>query len=118
MSSSTSLTILIVARSDLGMRKGKTAAQSVHAALGLYKSNYEGLIKFIHNHIRRVVTVRVSGLEALKEVERKACEAGLPTYLQVDEGLTQIPAGSASVLAVGPAEDKVINRFSRDFKLL
>jgi PTH2 family peptidyl-tRNA hydrolase len=114
----TSLSILIVARSDIGMRKGKTSAQSVHAALGLYKSNADELKKFIFNDVRRVVTVKVTGLEALREVERKAQEQGLPTYTQVDEGLTQVEPGSATVLAVGPAEDKIINKLSSTFKLL
>lgn len=45
-------------------------------------------------------------------------QAGLPCYLVRDQGRTQIPAGSQTVLAIGPAPKSKINEITGHLKLL
>ncbi|KAJ9508908.1 hypothetical protein QJQ45_028225, partial [Haematococcus lacustris] len=60
------------------------------------------------------------GLEHISrdELERKASDAGLPTYIVHDAGRTQIPAGSQTVLAIGPAPKSTIDGITGHLRLL
>jgi len=44
-------------------------------------------------------------------------EAGVPYYVVVDAGRTQIAAGSRTVLAVGPAPKKLVDQVTGSLKL-
>ncbi len=52
------------------------------------------------------------------EINAKAQERGLVTYLVCDAGRTQIPAGSRTVLAIGPAPESTFRGLTDHFKLL
>ena len=52
------------------------------------------------------------------ELERKAAAAGIGTYIVYDAGRTQIPAGSQTVLAIGPAAKSLLNGITGHLKLL
>lgn len=51
-------------------------------------------------------------------LERKAAAAGMPTYIVCDAGRTQIPAGSQTVLAIGPAPKSLVDSVTGHLKLL
>ena len=51
-------------------------------------------------------------------MHQKVEELGLPNYLVIDAGRTQIAAGSATVLAIGPAGEEECNQVSGHLKLL
>jgi PTH2 family peptidyl-tRNA hydrolase len=53
-----------------------------------------------------------------EQLEAQALQAGLPCYLVHDAGRTQIPAGSQTVLAIGPAPKSKINEITGHLKLL
>ena len=48
------------------------------------------------------IVLKANGEDELVNLEQKAKDAGLPCYLVVDAGRTQIAAGSKTVLAIGP----------------
>lgn len=48
----------------------------------------------------------------------KAASLGMPTYIVHDAGRTQIPAGSQTVLAIGPAPKSVLDKVTGHLKLL
>ncbi len=48
----------------------------------------------------------------------RAVAAGLPVYIVCDAGRTQIPAGSQTVLAVGPGPKSAIDKITGHLKLL
>jgi PTH2 family peptidyl-tRNA hydrolase len=52
------------------------------------------------------------------ELAAKAASLGMPTYIVCDAGRTQIPAGSQTVLAIGPASKSAIDRVTGHLKLL
>ncbi len=49
------------------------------------------------------IALKVDGEEVMDNIEREARARGLVTYIVTDAGRTQIPAGSRTVLAIGPA---------------
>ncbi len=51
-------------------------------------------------------------------LEQKATALGLNTYIVHDAGRTQIPAGSQTVLAIGPAPKSLIDQVTGHLKLL
>jgi PTH2 family peptidyl-tRNA hydrolase len=55
---------------------------------------------------------------AQEALEEEAMQAGIPCYLVHDAGRTQIPAGSQTVLAIGPAPKSKIDRITGHFRLL
>ncbi|KAI9869468.1 MAG: hypothetical protein M1813_000257 [Trichoglossum hirsutum] len=130
--------LVLVVRSDLSMSKGKTAAQCSHATLACYKS---ALLHHDHDHPRKpsprtwlrrwerggqakvVVQVRGEGGEGEAEAElavlrTRARSLGVVAELVRDAGRTQVAAGSATVLGVGPAPKGLVDRVTGGLKLL
>ena len=106
----------IVVRTDLGMGKGKMAAQAAHAAvLAAQKSSYRG--QWMLEGQKKVV-LRVSGLEGLLAVMRAASMQGLSTAMVEDAGLTQISSGTKTAVGIGPAPEKEIDSITGGLKLL
>eukprot|EP01121_Diplochlamys_sp_Union-15-3_P008915 TRINITY_DN2398_c0_g1_i3.p1 TRINITY_DN2398_c0_g1~~TRINITY_DN2398_c0_g1_i3.p1 ORF type:complete len:126 (-),score=31.80 TRINITY_DN2398_c0_g1_i3:43-420(-) len=117
---STSIAVLIV-RNDLGMGKGKAAAQCCHATLGAYKravknGREEELKKWEASGQAKVV-LKVQTEKELDTLEANAKAVGLITYLVVDAGRTQIASGSKTVLAVGPGNAELIDKVTGRLKL-
>merc|ERR1712154_249321 len=104
--------LILCARRDLGMGKGKLAAQCSHATLGVVKrvenENDELLLKIWRNYGQPKIVTKIESLSEMKQIKAKAQKAGVPTYSVCDAGRTQIPSGSYTVLAVGPAPDSVL----------
>lgn len=119
--------LVLVVRSDLGMTKGKIAAQCSHATLACYKT----VKKFnpaLLRHWERGGQAKI----ALK-LENKDCDSqedemlllkaqarslGLCAEDICDAGRTQIAAGSRTVLGIGPGPVGLINQVTRHLKLL
>ena len=102
---------------------GKIAAQASHATL----YNYRVLTS--HAHLRPLlrrwestgqakIAVQAKSEEELEELQAKAISLGLVARVVRDAGRTQIPAGSATVLGVGPGPKGVVDEVSGDLKLL
>lgn len=106
--------VVLCVNQSLNMSKGKTAAQTGHASVGAFMEalreprwkewalawNFRGAAK---------ITLRIDDTEQMARVEAAAEAAGLPTYTVEDAGRTEIPAGSLTVLAIGPAPKQLID---------
>lgn len=95
-------------------------AQCTHAALGAcYKKldSKKGKDFLKASNSRWDVTLKVNNLAELEEINAKALAAGLNTYIQVDAGLTQVPADTATVLAIGPDDPERIRTVTESLKL-
>lgn len=107
----------IVARSDLGMGKGKLAAQVAHASLSAYEDTDDRVRTRWKGDGQKKVVLKVAGEDALFELADRAERAGLPHAIIRDAGHTQLDPGTVTTLAVGPAEDEDVDRVTGDLSL-
>ena len=93
-----------------------------HATLGLVKrvenENDELLLKIWRNYGQPKIVTKLESLSEMKAIKHKAQDAGIATYTVCDAGRTQIPSGSYTVLAVGPAPDSVLENVTGHLKLM
>jgi peptidyl-tRNA hydrolase, PTH2 family len=112
---------VIVIRKDLRMGTGKLAAQVAHAAvMGAEKTKH---LKPEWFHIwyqsgQAKVVVKVHSYVELIGLRTHAEGLGLIVVQVNDRGLTQIPPGSTTCIAIGPAPSDMINRVTSGLKLL
>ncbi|MDH5481619.1 MAG: peptidyl-tRNA hydrolase Pth2 [Candidatus Bathyarchaeota archaeon] len=112
---------VIVFRSDLGLSKGKVAAQGGHAAVSAAeearkhkKAWWEAWI----NEGQRKIAVKVKSEKELLELEKQAKELALPTALIIDRGLTEIPPDTITCLGIGPAPTEKVDKLTGELTLL
>ena len=112
--------MVFLVRTDLGMGKGKIAAQVAHAAVELYKKASrrcpEALRKWEEEGAKKVV-LKVGSESELLEYFRKHAEEFCSTLVR-DAGHTQVPAGTVTVAGFGPDEDEKLDRAFGHLKLL
>jgi PTH2 family peptidyl-tRNA hydrolase len=111
----------IVVRSDLGMGKGKVAAQVAHASLAAAEATQRKKPDWYaewkaEGHAK--IVLKVESEDTLRELFRKAKTAGLPSVLVEDRGLTQVEPGTVTCLGIGPAPDGDIDGVTGKLKLL
>ncbi len=109
---------VIIVRSDLGMGRGKIAAQACHASIGSYKKTDPDKIREWEMEGSKKVVLSVPGLEELMEIYEAVRRTDISHYLVRDAGHTQIPAGTVTCLGIGPDTDERIDRITGELKLL
>ena len=112
---------VIVVRKDLGMGTGKIAAQVGHACvLGaehVRKSKREWYDQW-ERYGQQKVVLKVSSLSELDKVKRDAIYHDLPWSEVTDAGHTQIEPGTVTCISIGPAPEEMIDKVTKDLKLL
>ncbi|KAJ2833136.1 hypothetical protein GGI24_000960 [Coemansia furcata] len=112
--------LVLIIRTDLGMSKGKIAAQCSHATLGCYKRALKqapAMLKAWEFTGQAKVTLKCNSEEELVDLQKKAQAAGLVAQSICDAGRTQIAAGSRTVLGIGPGPIGAVDRISGHLKL-
>jgi PTH2 family peptidyl-tRNA hydrolase len=111
--------LAIVMRGDLGMGKGKCAAQAAHAAVEavLRSLDRPDLRHWLAEGQPKVV-LRVAGEEALQRIVSAAEMAALPVVTIQDAGRTQLAAGTMTCCAVGPAMSAELDQITGELPLL
>ncbi len=111
---------VIIVRTDLGMGKGKIAAQVGHACvLGaehVRKSNSDWFNQWWMGQEK--VVVKVESLKELEEIKKGAISLGLPWSEVTDAGHTQIAPGTTTCISIGPAPEDLIDKITGNLKLL
>lgn len=112
---------VIVVRRDVNMGTGKVAAQVAHAAvMGAEKTKAhkrEWFDSWFKGGQAKVV-VKVKSIEELMEIRKQAEELCLPVVQVQDSGLTQIPSGTVTCIAIGPAPSELVGKVTNQLKLL
>ena len=111
---------VIVARADLKMSPGKLAAQVAHGAVAAAERARRERGNWFKAWLaegQRKVVVKAPGDE-FPELQRQALELGVPAELVQDAGLTELPPGTTTVLALGPAPSKLVDKITRKLPLL
>ncbi|PGH01845.1 peptidyl-tRNA hydrolase [Blastomyces parvus] len=100
--------LVLVVRTDLGMGKGKIAAQCSHATLACYKyylarAPDSPILKRWERGGQAKVALQVKSEEELLVLQAQAISLGLCAQVIQDAGRTQIASGSRTVLGIlGP----------------
>ncbi|RCI12823.1 hypothetical protein L249_0390 [Ophiocordyceps polyrhachis-furcata BCC 54312] len=118
--------LVLVVRTDLGMTKGKMAAQCSHATLACYKklarapptSPLGMILTRWEKNGQAKIALQAKSEEEVRDLRRKALAAGLVADIVQDAGRTQIEAGSLTVLGIGPAPKSAIDQITGHLKLL
>jgi PTH2 family peptidyl-tRNA hydrolase len=112
---------VIVIRRDLKMGTGKIAVQAAHASvLGVERVRSEKKRWFDewYNAGQAKIAVKVRSLDELIKVKKHAEDLDLPVVQVDDRGLTQLPPGTTTCIAIGPAPTELIDKVTKDLKLL
>ncbi|MFX0046183.1 MAG: peptidyl-tRNA hydrolase Pth2 [Candidatus Hermodarchaeota archaeon] len=112
---------VIAVRTDLGMSKGKIAVQVAHGSVSASER-----VRVTHQHVwkawfsegQKKVAVKVASEDELLEMRRMAVDLGIPFALIRDAGMTELPPGTTTVIAVGPARAELIDKVTGDLRLL
>ncbi len=114
----------IVLRRDLGMGPGKAAAQAAHASceavfsiLDRREPRWMEWLRAWRSSGQKKVVLRVGSERELLAVYTEALSLGLPASLIADAGLTQLPPGTKTAVAVGPAPEELVDRVTGRLRL-
>ncbi|QRW27581.1 DNA replication licensing factor MCM2/3/5 family pretein [Rhizoctonia solani] len=97
--------LVLVVRTDLGMTKGKIAAQCGHATLACYKAisaANPALLRHWERFGQPKIALKCDSEEELLLLQATAQSLSLCARSIQDAGRTQIAAGSRTVLGIGP----------------
>jgi peptidyl-tRNA hydrolase, PTH2 family len=111
--------LAVVVRTDLGMGRGKIAAQVAHAAVAAVLAGLGGadLAAWLRDGQPKVV-LKVPTAAQLEDVVRRAEGAGLPAELIRDAGRTQVAPGTLTCCAIGPADGGRVDEATAGLSLL
>ena len=107
---------MIIVNSDLKLSKGKLASQVAHGSLMSYlKGDKELNKKWLDSSYTKVILKAdeciIKGLNYLLNIQ------GIPNFLVVDEGRTEIEPNTITCLALAPLEDSVVDKYTGNLKL-
>jgi peptidyl-tRNA hydrolase, PTH2 family len=111
--------LVLVVRTDLGMGRGKIAAQAAHAAVAaaLATLGRPDFAQWLQDGQPKVV-LRAGSAEQLDQIARQAQAARLPVEVIHDAGRTQLAPDTPTCCSVGPAEASRIDAVTSDLRLL
>jgi PTH2 family peptidyl-tRNA hydrolase len=111
--------LALVVRTDLGMGRGKIAAQVAHAAVAavLATGRSRDFAGWLAEGQPKVV-LKAGSAEQLLDLARRARAAGLPVELIQDAGRTQVAPGTVTCCAIGPADSARMDPVTAELGLL
>ena len=117
----------ILLRKDLNLSKGKAIVQGAHASVEAFAiagrlgaagpGRRNEVDEWLHEGMKKVV-LEVANEKELIKYFQKAKDSGLPSALITDAGLTQIPPGTKTAVAIGPGKNEEIDKITGELKLL
>lgn len=113
--------MVIITRKDLKLSSGKLAAQAGHAAVNCVltaKKLKPNLLEEWRNTGSRKIVCQVNNLEVMKRLYGEARELGLISEMIKDAGRTEIPAGTITLLGIGPGPRRTIDELTRNLPLV
>ena len=116
-----SLKMVFVVNHELKMGKGKIAAQVGHAAVKATLKSGELRPELLDAWLstgQEKICVKAVDAHHIEQIENQAKQVNVLTSKIHDAGHTQIPAGSLTVLALGPDHDKKLDDLTGELKLL
>lgn len=113
--------MVLVTRKDLALSPGKLAVQVAHAAvecaLETKKINSKWYAKWKREGAKKAV-VKTERVDDFFALEQKAKKLSISAIIISDAGHTEIPAGTKTVLGIGPAPSNLIDQVTGHLPLL
>ncbi len=110
----------LIVRNDLGMTKGKIAAQASHASLEAYEKTQAkepAWAREWKNAGMAKIVLKIQSEKELLELFERA-KKKIPAALISDAGHTQTAPGTKTCVGLGPAPENLIDEFAKHLKLL
>jgi PTH2 family peptidyl-tRNA hydrolase len=115
------MTSIFCVRKDLKMGRGKIAAQCGHAILGIFRKLLKQMPGVAHEWHEGEFPKKFFYCEdelQMLSIEEQARASGYQTIIIHDAGLTQIAAGSATVLGIAPVPFSRVGELTSNLKVL
>lgn len=113
--------MVFIARKDLKLSAGKLAAQVGHATAECVTKAERTEPRMLDRYMRvgqRKVVCQAANEDELRRLFGEAKEAGIIAALITDAGHTEIPAGTVTVVGLGPNERDKIDSITGSLPLL
>ncbi len=108
---------VLVVRKDLKMGIGKLISHACHASLDAALMTDEKILNDWRNEGAKKIVVKVKSLKELQDLEKKVKKEKIVHSLIKDAGLTQLKKGTITVLGIGPAKEKIVDKITGKLKL-
>lgn len=111
----------IVIRVDIRMSCGKMCAQAAHAAVAACEESRRSRENWLREWLRegqRKVVLKANSLDELLGLKMEADRLNIPNALIEDRGLTELPPGTVTCLAIGPAPRELVDKITGRLKLV
>lgn len=119
---STNNKLVLVVRNDLGMTKGKIAAQCSHASVECYKAAIQykpqAAKMWLLTGQKKIVVSVGNGEKGLNELAKVAKTHKVLSCIISDAGATQVKTGTTTVIGIGPDNADVIDLITGHLKLI
>lgn len=115
------LTMVFVVRKDLKLSRGKLAAQCCHAAADCVLKAEREIPKTLDRYMERgarKIVCEVADEDTLRRLFGEATAVGLIASLIKDAGHTEIPAGTVTVVGIGPGGREDIDALTGSLPLV
>ena len=109
---------VVVVNEALRLPRGKLAAQVAHAAVAAFlDATADARRQWLADGMPKVV-LRCDTEAELLELHARATGLGLPAQLIRDAGRTVVPAGTATCVGLGPADDAAMDALTGALRLV
>ena len=108
----------IVIRTDLQMSTGKLAVQACHASVAAVLCAKADVLGRWDTDGQTKIALAVQSLAELENLKRQCEDMEIIHALIADAGRTELEVGTVTALAIGPAEDKAVDRITGAIPLL
>ena len=109
---------IILVRKDLKLSKGKLAAQCSHASVEAVLNSEKSKVDSWRTQGMKKVILEVATEKDLFTFKENAKKMKLKCALITDAGKTEIEPGTITCLAIGPDDEKVIDKLTGHLKML
>ena len=109
---------VIVLRRDLQMSTGKPTVQACHASVAAVLGAKKAVLESWNVEGQTKIVLEVNSLAELQNLRTRCEQVGILHVLISDAGRTELAPGTITALAIGPADDLLIDKITGSTPLL